>query len=333
MTEKHLQSLISSLKKQDLDASTLADEGAACVVKNFISTGSYVLDAIMGGGLPLGRVVEIYGDTSTGKSLIAAQACASIQKNGGIAVYIDTETAVSTHIMHAVGVNVDELVYTAPDTVEDVFKTIEDILDNEDIEDVPILIVWDSIASTSSKAERDKATGETGYLTQSRIISQGFRKDIARISKRKISLLLLNQTRTKIGVMFGDNVATFGGKAPGFYSSVRVELSVREPIKDDDKREVGIHIVAKVKKNKVAPPFREAKFPVYFGHGIRDYESILDFLKDYDVIEYSGGGWYKVTIDGEEEKFKSADWDTFCKERYEKLCALVDGALESSDLL
>jgi recombination protein RecA len=326
MTEDHLNALIKSLKKQDLEASTLADDAAACVVSEFIHTGSYVLDAIMGGGLPKGRIVEIYGDTSTGKSLIAAQACASIQRAGGIAVYIDTETAVSTHIMRAVGVDVDKLVYTAPGTVEDVFATIEDILANEEIKDCDILVVWDSIAATSSKAEREKATGETGYLTQSRTISQGLRKNAGIISKRKMAVLLLNQTRTKIGVLFGDKVATFGGMAPAFYASIRVELSSHKPIQDEDKREIGIHIKAKVKKNKIAKPFLEAEFPVYFGHGIHDYESIFDFLKEYKVIEYSGGGWYKYG----ESKVKASEWDTFCAEHYAEVCADVDAALQAN---
>jgi len=294
----------------------------------------------MGGGLPLGRIVEIYGDTSTGKSLIAAQACASIQEEGGIAVYIDTESAVSIDIMKAVGVNADTLVYSAPDTVEDVFKslekTLELVLEDKAFEDIPFLIVWDSIAATTSKAEQEKETGDIGYLTQSRIISQGLRKDARLISKGKVSVLLLNQTRKKIGVQFGDTVATFGGVAPSFHSSIRVQLSVAEHIREkESKREIGIRIKAKVVKNKVACPGREAELPVYFGHGIDDAEAMFDFLKAAEVVGYSGGGWYSyLPIEGEEIKFKRAEWSEAIYDKlYSDLCKQVDKAMRSGDLI
>ena len=338
MTEStdRLSALIESFKKEGLSASLLSDDSSPCVVSSFLTTGCYVLDAIMGGGLPLGRIVEIYGDTSTGKSLIAAQACASIQEEGGIAVYIDTESAVSIDIMKAVGVDVDTLVYSSPDTVEDAFKAIETVIADETIGDVPLLIVWDSIAATTSKAEQEKETGETGYLTQARIISQGLRKNARSISKRKVALLLLNQTRVNIGVVFGDKVATFGGKGPGFYSSIRVELSVAEKIVDKaTKRVLGIKIGAEVVKNKIAAPFRKAELPVYFGHGIDDAEAMFDFLKEAEIVEYSGGGWYSYhPLEGDEVKFKRAEWsEAVYDTHYAELCQQVDAVMRSGDLI
>ena len=336
-TEDRLRSLLGSLKKEGLPASVLSDDSSSCVVSSFLTTGSYVLDAIMGGGLPLGRIVEIYGDTSTGKSLIAAQACASIQEEGGIAVYIDTESAVSIDIMKAVGVDVDTLVYSAPDTVEEVFKAMETVIADESIQEAPLLIVWDSIAATTSKAEKDKATGETGYLTQARIISQGLRKNARTISKRKVAILLLNQTRVKIGVLFGDKVATFGGTSTGFYSSIRVELSVADKIVEKDtKRVIGVKIKAEVTKNKVSPPFRAAELPVYFGHGIDDAEAIHDCLKAAEIVKYTGGGWFTYFLsEGEEVKFKGlSEWqDKVYSLYYEQLCKQVDAIYRATDLL
>ena len=338
MTEStdRLAALIESFKKEGLSASVLSDDNSPCVVSSFLTTGCYVLDAIMGGGLPLGRIVEIYGDTSTGKSLIAAQACASIQEEGGIAVYIDTESAVSIDIMKAVGVDADTLIYSSPDTVEDAFKAIETVIADDRIGDIPLLIVWDSIAATTSKAEQEKETGETGYLTQARIISQGLRKNARAIAKRKVAVLLLNQTRVNIGVVFGDKVATFGGKGPGFYSSIRVELSVAEKIVDKaTKRVLGIKIGAEVVKNKVAAPFRSAELPVYFGHGIDDAEALFDFLKAAEVVSYSGGGWYSyLPVEGEEIKFKRTEWSESVYDlHYAELCKQVDAVMRSGDLI
>ena len=342
MTEStdRLTALIESFKKEGLSASVLSDDSSPCVVSSFLTTGCYVLDAIMGGGLPLGRIVEIYGDTSTGKSLIAAQACASIQEEGGIAVYIDTESAVSIDIMKAVGVDADTLIYSSPDTVEEVFKSFETalemVLNDKDFINVPFLIVWDSIAATTSKAEQEKDTGETGYLSHSRIISQGFRKNARLVSKGNVAVLLLNQTRKKIGVQFGDTVATFGGYATGFYSSIRVQLSVAEHIREKKtKREIGIRIKAKVVKNKVACPGREVLLPVYFGHGIDDAEALFDFLKEAEIIEYSGGGWYVYQpLEGDEIKFKRTEWsESVYDTHYAELCQQVDAVMRSGDLI
>jgi recombination protein RecA len=329
-----LQDLIKKIIETGIPASTLSDESSPCVVAGFLSTGCYVLDAIMGGGLPLGRVVEIYGDTSTGKSLIASQACAAIQDEGGMAVYIDTETAVSLPIMEAVGVDVDNLVYTAPDTVEQVFKVMETSITSKP-DDVDLLIIWDSIAATSAAAEMDKATGEVGYMTHARVISQGLRKLTRMISKKEVSCLFLNQAKQNIGVMWGDKVATFGGKAVGFHSSVRVQMRASKKIQGKKKRIIGINVIAKVTKNKIAPPFREAVLPIYFGHGIDEELAALAFLRTAGLIISSGSSNRfaagNFSISG--LAFTKAKWIDVFDEYYDEICSLIDNALRGGDLV
>lgn len=332
MTENQIKSLINSITKQNISVSVLSDESSPCVVSDFLSTGCYVLDCIMGGGLPLGRIVEIYGDTSTGKSLIAAQACASVQNIGGLAVYIDTETAVSLPIMQAVGVNVESLIYLAPDTVEDVFLAMETVIESMEDIDSRLLIVWDSIAATSSEAEMDKATGKIGYLTHARTISQGLRKLARLISRQKVAVLFLNQSKTNIGVMFGERVATFGGKSVGFHSSVRVELKIKSTIKDKAKREVGVTIRARVTKNKIAPPFRRAELPIYFGHGIDDAEAALNLLLDTGEVG-SRGGWYSTELDGKEQKFRKDAWKDLYQKHQVEIRYLVETIIMEEDLI
>jgi recombination protein RecA len=285
----------------------------------------------MGGGLPVGRITEIYGDTSSGKSLIAAQACAAVQDAGGIGVYIDTETAVSLAIMRSVGVDVDHLIYAAPDTVEDVFSIMETAI-NKHI-DGHMLIVWDSIAATSSAAEMDKDTGQVGYLTQARVISQGLRRITRMISKKQVTILFLNQAKEQLGVIFGDKTATFGGKAVGFHSSVRMQMRQGAKIKNKDKRIIGIIVNAKCTKNKIAPPFRESKLPVYFGHGIDEVEAIFTFLKDAGVISSTGAGWYKISINKKEYKVKKAGFEELLDDHYDAICDLVDGVFKETDLI
>ncbi len=338
MTEDRIANLLKALTKSGLEATRLADDDSPCVVSEYISTGCTVLDAIMGGGLPCGRVVEIYGNTSTGKSLVASQACAAIQEEGGVAVYIDTETAVSLPIMEAVGVDNQTLVYLAPDTVEEVFKAMEAVVASKQ-PDEPLLIVWDSIAATSAEAEMNKATGDMGYPVQSRIISQGLRKFTRQIAKSGVACLFLNQAKKALGVMFGNSVATFGGKAVGFHSSIRVMMTVASKIKAGSKKKsriIGVNVTAKVTKNKVAPPFREATLPIYFGHGIDEDLAILEFLKASDVITYANGYYsLAVEIQGLKDfpKFRKAGWSDIMDSHYDMMCELVWEAVSRGDLL
>lgn len=330
MTDDSVQSLIDNLVKAKLTASRLSDDSSPCVVNAFLSTGCLVLDAIMGGGLPMGRIVEIYGDTSTGKSLIAAQACATVQADDGLAVYIDTETAVSLPIMEAVGVDIDNLVYSAPDTVEQVFKIMELAVESKP-DDTDLLIIWDSIAATTSTAEMDKETGETGYLTHARVISQGLRKFSRAVAAAGAAVVFINQAKENIGVIFGDKVATFGGKAVGFHSSVRLQLKAGQKINKTvagKKRVIGIHANARVTKNKIAPPFREATLPIYFGHGIDDDQATLEFLKAADVLRLSGHSvaWGELT-------FHRSKWSDIIDNHWDEIVDAVYEAASQGDLV
>lgn len=325
--DKNLEKIITGITATKVHASVLSDEDSPCVVNSYMSTGCCVLDAIMGGGLPVGRITEIYGDTSTGKTLIAEQACATVQQDGGVAVFIDTEAAVSIAMMQEVGVDADKLIYTMPDTVEDVFKIMESSIDLAD--DSNMLVVWDSIAATSAQAELDKETGQTGYLTHARIISQGLRKLARQIARKNVAVLFLNQAKTNIGVMFGNKVATFGGMSVGFHSSVRVMMKASNKIKSGNTI-TGINVRAIVTKNKVAPPFREAKLPIFFGHGIDDALSAFEFLKTAKVIQTVGKS-YKY--DSVSEKFTKRGWYTLFDEHYEKVCDDIDKALGIGDSL
>lgn len=303
MSNKSKAALVAAaLRKKKLDVALLGSSDSPAVVTGWTSTGCIVLDRIMGGGLPIGRMTEIFGDTSTGKSLIAAQVAAMAQQQNHIVFMIDTESAVSLPIMEAVGVNIDELIYSAPDTVEEVFEEMASAIEikQANYPDELMVIIWDSIAATSAEAEMSKDFGDTGYLTHSRIISQAMRKMSRNISKERICALFLNQVRENIGVMFGDKETTFGGKAIPFHASVRVRLKLGQKIKHD-KKIVGLNTTATVVKNKVAEPFLSATLPIYFGHGIDDAISSLYWLQDQGYVnncldEYSPMGLDKSSL-------------------------------------
>lgn len=320
MTDE-IKAIIKSIKKNYDEVSTLDDDESSCVVAEWVSTGCLVLDYIMGEGLPVGRVVEIYGEPSSGKSLIAAQVAACAQEDGASVVYADTETAVSLPMMEEIGVDVSKLIYVSPDTMEDVFRIFEDAILAKR-EDNFLLLIWDSIAGTSIRMEMEKDYGDATMGTHARIMSQGLRKLTRLISKHRCAMLLINQTRQKIGVMFGDKVATFGGKAVPFHSSIRLYLEVGKKIKSG-KTVVGVEMNAEVKKNKVAMPFKTARLPVYFGHGIDDDLATLYFLRDNSLIS-SSGGWYKwETKDGKELKFQTFGWRKIYDENYDDIVDLI----------
>lgn len=315
-------------KKRVIDIELLSAEDSPCKVTEWISTGCVVLDAIMGGGVPIGRMVEMFGEPSSGKSLIAAQIAATAQDAGILVAYADTETTVSDAMMRKLGVNVDELIYTSPDTVEDVFEFFDQAIETKrKIDpDNALLLIWDSIAATSSLAEMEKDYGETGYLTQARIISQSLRKITRKISKDRVALLFLNQTREKIGVMFGDKVTTFGGKAVAFHASVRVQLILANKLKSvtgkHKNKIVGMNTRAVVVKNKVAMPFMDALLPIYFGKAIDDVEASYLWLDDNGFIN-GGGSWRTIKLREEEVKFQKKEWLDIYDKYYDEISDII----------
>ena len=317
-----------------VDVSLLSDDDSPCVVSEWVSTGTVVLDTIMGGGLPVGRITEIYGSPSSGKSLIAAQIAAQAQQAGHIVAYIDTENAVSIDMMEKLGVNIDELIYTAPDTVEEVFAFMEEAIETKakiDPENVLVLI-WDSVASTSSIAEMEKEYGKTGYMDHARIISQAMRKIRGRFSKERVAALFLNQTREKIGVMFGDKTATFGGAAISFHASVRIALTLGQKLKIPGKKKakiVGMTTRAVVIKNKVAMPFKDADLPIYFGRAIDDTQASLLWLIDNGFV--TGEAWKTIELEAGAERFQKASWPDFYNEHYEEIANMILSTVEEDD--
>lgn len=322
--------LVKALTGKEHDVAILDDEESPCVVADWVSTGCLPLDVIMGGGLPVGRITEIYGDTSTGKSLIAAQAVAYAQQEGIVCSYIDTETAVSLPMMEEVGVDISKLLYSQPDTVEQVFEQIEDTIDilTKKFPDRRLFLVWDSIAATSVKLEMESEHGKAVYGRHAAVISQGLRKIARMISKANVCILLLNQVRQKIGVVFGDDETTFGGKAVPFYSSVRIRLKLGKKISIGSGRNkdiVGMMTMAQCVKNKVAIPFRSAELPIYFGHGVDDAYATLLYLKDVIGVVETSGGWHSIVLGEEERKFQRSSWFDLYDEHYDEIADMIFG--------
>lgn len=309
-------------KGKEFNLVPLSDESSPCVVRDWMSTGCMALDRIIGGGLPLGRITEVYGDSSTGKSLIASQAVTEAQANGDLVLYMDTERAVSIPMMEAVGVDPSKLIYADPDTIEEVFQLMQEVLEAKKPES-RLLIVWDSIAATTAKDEQSADYGKAMMGKHAQLLSQGLRKFNGLISKHNACALFLNQTRMKIGVMFGDNEATFGGKAVEFYASVRIRLKKGKKIKNGDEV-IGIHTRAQIVKNKVAMPFREAAIPIYFNVGIADDVATFEYLKEQGMLEQSGA-WYTLKYKGKEitKKFQQKNWPGVFDQHYDALWEIM----------
>ena len=264
-------------------------------VKRWISTGSTQLDYIIAnrrdGGLPEGRIVEIFGPPSIGKSHIAIQIARSTQDLGGIVVYIDTENATSVENLSLLGVDISKrFVYVDTHCTEEVLSIAESTIMKAKAmnKDVPITIIWDSVAATSPKAELIGDYDKETIGLQARAISKGMRKITGVISNQNVLMICLNQIRTKIGVMYGDPTTTPGGKAIPFHSSVRIKLGAGQRIENKNKEVVGIHVSAKTIKNKVAAPFKECKFEIHFGVGIKEHEQLFDVLRKHGEANVDG---------------------------------------------
>ena len=294
------------------------DTDSPSEVGGWVGTGSSMLDLAIsnrkGGGFPVGRITEITGLEASGKSLLAAHALADTQKQGGLAVYIDTENAVSREFLEAIGLDLEKMLYVPLDAIEDIFEAIESIIESvrKSNKDRLVTIVVDSVMGASTKIEQAADYDKDGWATSKAIIlSKGMRKITNLIGRQRIALLFTNQLRSRLGVAFGDPWTTSGGKAIPFHSSVRLRLKSVGQIKvkkDGVDQTVGIKTRCQVIKNRMGPPLKTIDYDIYFESGIDDFGGWLNVMKQFKLVS-TAGAWYTYKkSDGTDVKFLSKDF-------------------------
>ena len=284
--QRDLDAAISTITKTYGDGSIMRLGDARAQTKiDVIPTGSLAIDLALGvGGIPRGRVVEIFGPESSGKTTLMLHVIANAQKGGGLAAFIDAEHALDPGYAKKLGVNLDDLLVSQPDSGEEALTICETLARSNALD----VIVIDSVAALVPKAELEGEMGMATMGMQARLMSQALRKLTAILSKSKTTCIFTNQLREKVGVMFGNPETTPGGKALKFYASVRIDIRRKDTIKDATGTAIGNHVKVKIVKNKVAPPFAEAEFDIIYNHGINKEGSILDVGIGNGVVEKKG---------------------------------------------